>query len=67
MIDGAERVLRLPTQVTSFALPFGVSIFRLNQGVSWIVGRAVHRKALRHSSHRRAARAARRRVGRDEL
>jgi proton glutamate symport protein len=37
MIDGAERVLRLPTQVTSFVLPFGVSIFRLNQGVSWIV------------------------------
>jgi Na+/H+-dicarboxylate symporter len=37
MIDGAERVLRLPTQITSFALPFGVSIFRLNQGVSWIV------------------------------
>jgi len=37
MIDGAERVLHLPTRVTSFALPFGVSIFRLNQGVSWIV------------------------------
>jgi len=36
MIDGAERVLHLPTQITSFALPFGVSIFRLNQGVSWI-------------------------------
>ena len=37
MIDGAERVLHLPTRVVSFALPFGVSIFRLNQGVSWIV------------------------------
>ena len=37
MIDGAERVLGLPTQVTSFALPFGVSVFRVNQGVSWIV------------------------------
>jgi len=37
MIDGAERVLRLPVRVVSFALPFGVSIFRLNQGVSWIV------------------------------
>jgi proton glutamate symport protein len=37
MIDGAERVLGLPAQVTSFALPFGVSVFRLNQGVSWIV------------------------------
>lgn len=37
MIDGAERELRLPTAVTSFALPFGVSIFRLNQGITWIV------------------------------
>jgi proton glutamate symport protein len=37
MIDGSERVLNLPTQVTSFALPFGVSVFRLNQGISWIV------------------------------
>ena len=37
MIDGAERVLDLPTRVTSFALPFGVSIFRLNQGISWVV------------------------------
>ena len=37
MIDGAERVLHLPTEVTSFALPFGVSIFRLNQGVSWVI------------------------------
>jgi proton glutamate symport protein len=36
MIDGAERVLGLPTQITSFALPFGVSVFRLNQGVSWL-------------------------------
>ncbi|HTE45666.1 MAG TPA: dicarboxylate/amino acid:cation symporter [Gemmatimonadaceae bacterium] len=37
MIDGAERSLKLPTQITSFALPFGVSVFRLNQGVSWVV------------------------------
>jgi Na+/H+-dicarboxylate symporter len=37
MIDGSERVLHLPTPVTSFALPFGVSIFRLNQGISWVV------------------------------
>ena len=37
MIDGAERVMQLPTRVTSFALPFGVSIFRLNQGISWVV------------------------------
>ncbi len=37
MIDGATRVLRLPMQVTGFALPFGISVFRLNQGVTWIV------------------------------
>lgn len=37
MIDGTERVLGLPTSVTSFVLPFGVSVFRLNQSVSWIV------------------------------
>jgi proton glutamate symport protein len=37
MIDGATRVLRLPMRVAGFALPFGVSVFRLNQGVTWIV------------------------------
>ena len=37
MIDGAERVMRLPAQVTSFALPFGVSVFRVNQGISWVI------------------------------
>lgn len=37
MIDGAERTLRLPIAITSFVLPFGVSIFRLNQGITWIV------------------------------
>ena len=37
MIDGATRVLKLPVQVAGFALPFGVSVFRLNQGVTWIV------------------------------
>jgi Na+/H+-dicarboxylate symporter len=37
MIDGATRVLRLPQQIVGFALPFGVSVFRLNQGVTWIV------------------------------
>jgi Na+/H+-dicarboxylate symporter len=36
-IDGAERILHLPARVTSFALPFGVSIFRLNQGISWVI------------------------------
>jgi proton glutamate symport protein len=38
MIDGAERVMQLPTHVTSFALPFGASVFRVNQGISWVVG-----------------------------
>ena len=37
MIDGAKRVLHLPIDVASFALPFGVSVFRLNQAVTWIV------------------------------
>jgi len=37
MIEGATRVLRLPIQVSGFVLPFGVSVFRLNQAVTWIV------------------------------
>ncbi len=37
MIDGANRVLRLPMKVAGFALPFSVSVFRLNQAVTWIV------------------------------
>jgi proton glutamate symport protein len=37
MIDGATRVLHVPMQVSGFALPFGVSVFRLNQAVTWIV------------------------------
>ena len=37
MIAGATRVLHLPIQVSGFALPFGVSVFRLNQAVTWIV------------------------------
>ena len=37
LIDGASRVLRLPMQVSGFSLPFGVSVFRLNQAVTWIV------------------------------
>jgi proton glutamate symport protein len=36
MIDGATRVLHLPQKVSGFALPFGVSVFRLNQAVTWI-------------------------------
>ncbi|HEY2849353.1 MAG TPA: cation:dicarboxylase symporter family transporter [Gemmatimonadaceae bacterium] len=37
MIDGATRVLKLPMPAAGFVLPFGVSVFRLNQGVTWIV------------------------------
>jgi proton glutamate symport protein len=37
MIDGATRVLRVPLPVSGFVLPFGVSVFRLNQPVTWIV------------------------------
>ena len=37
MIDGMTRVLRVPLPLAGFALPFGVSVFRLNQGVTWIV------------------------------
>jgi proton glutamate symport protein len=37
MIDGAERILKLPTHITSFALPFGVSLLRANTATSWVV------------------------------
>jgi Na+/H+-dicarboxylate symporter len=37
MLDGARRTLELPDTVAGFTLPFGVSIFRLNQAVSWVV------------------------------
>ena len=37
MIEGADRVLALPPHITSFALPFGVSLLRANTGVSWVV------------------------------
>ncbi len=36
MIDGANRVMHLPMRVAGFALPLGVSVFRLNQAVTWI-------------------------------
>ncbi len=32
----AEQALGLPRAVTSFALPLAVSVFRLNQAVSWV-------------------------------
>lgn len=37
MLTSAEQVLGLPRTVTSFALPFAVSTFRLNQAVTWVV------------------------------
>ncbi|HUF28415.1 MAG TPA: dicarboxylate/amino acid:cation symporter, partial [Gemmatimonadaceae bacterium] len=37
MIQGAERTLQLPREVSGFALPLAVTTFRVNQGVSWIV------------------------------
>ncbi len=37
MVTGAEETLKLPKPATSFALPLAVSVFRLNQAVSWVV------------------------------
>jgi Na+/H+-dicarboxylate symporter len=36
LIDGAERVLAIPPHIASFALPFGVSLARVNTCASWI-------------------------------
>lgn len=38
MLEAAEHELRLSREVSGFALPLGVSVFRLNVAVSWIVG-----------------------------
>lgn len=38
MLDAADQRLRLPREVSGFALPLAVSTFRLNLAVSWIVG-----------------------------
>ena len=35
-VVAAERVLGLPRRLVSFALPFAVSLFRLNQPISWL-------------------------------
>jgi proton glutamate symport protein len=37
MLTSAEQVLALPRTTASFALPLAVSVFRLNQAVSWTV------------------------------
>ena len=37
MIDGAQRVLRIPSEVVGVVLPLGVSLFRVNTPASWII------------------------------
>ena len=37
MIDGAQRVLRIPPEIVGVALPLGVSLFRVNTPASWII------------------------------
>jgi Na+/H+-dicarboxylate symporter len=37
LIDGAEHVIGIPPRISSFALPFGVSLARVNTGASWVV------------------------------
>ena len=37
MIDGAQRVLRIPPEVVGVVLPLGVSLFRVNTPASWII------------------------------
>jgi Na+/H+-dicarboxylate symporter len=36
MLDGTERVLGVPAQITGFVLPLGVSLLRANTGLSWM-------------------------------
>jgi proton glutamate symport protein len=38
LLAGAESKLRLPQEVSSFALPLGVSTFKLNTPISWVAG-----------------------------
>jgi len=37
MIEAAENVLQIPSRIAGFALPFAVSLARVNTGLSWIV------------------------------
>ena len=37
MLDKSESVLEVPTTVSGFALPLGVSLMRANTGLSWVV------------------------------
>jgi len=38
MITGAKDRLQLPADVTGFALPLAVSVFRVNVPIAWVVG-----------------------------
>ncbi len=38
LVEGAERVLRLPAEVTGFVIPLAVSTFRLTSPIYWTVG-----------------------------
>jgi Na+/H+-dicarboxylate symporter len=37
MIEGAQRVLRIPSEIVGVVLPLGVSLFRVNTPASWII------------------------------
>ncbi|MGQ0766517.1 MAG: dicarboxylate/amino acid:cation symporter [Gemmatimonadota bacterium] len=38
MLDAAETKLGIPRQISGFLVPFAVSVFRMNQAVSWLAG-----------------------------
>ena len=38
MLEGAERVLRVPSHVARLVLPLGISFSRANTALSWVVG-----------------------------
>lgn len=38
LVEGADRVLELPTRVTGFVLPLSVTVFKIAAPVSWTIG-----------------------------
>jgi Na+/H+-dicarboxylate symporter len=38
LIEGAERTLRLPPEITGFVLPLAVAVFRLTSPIYWTLG-----------------------------
>jgi proton glutamate symport protein len=38
MVDGADRILKLPTKITGFVLPLSVTMFKIAAPVSWTIG-----------------------------